>query len=666
MPPSSCCVPRVRSCSTRGRPGEAASSTRRPCSWSRSLPTAGLLIKNLVAGAALPSAVTSRITEAAEGNPLFVEQMLGMLMDERLLERDGDGWRVSPDLVRLPVPPTISALLAARLDRLPPDERAVAERAAVVGRIFERGAVSELSPEGHRPEVPRHLMSLVRRELVRPDATGVDGGEAFRFRHLLIRDAAYEALPKTERAELHERFAYWLERSVGDRLFEYEEVVGHHLEQAYRYCVELGTVDGRTEVLARQAGERIAAAGRHALEREDYSAAAALLTRADELLGLEFAVETLLDLGDTFSQGGRYQDALRTYERAMKGAAAEGRRDLEIRARLRVVDMQAVVEPAAFTLLTPTATAALPELEQLGDSAGLAHAELLLGRAHGDAMRYAEALESFDRAVEHARGARDLPLERRASGMAALALVNGPMPAQQAAERCDAALAEVTSRRTRALLLTTSGCLLAMRGETLDAQQRFLESEMLLEELGAPGRLAVAATFSGSALRASGDHVAAEARFRRAYSLLESIGEASQIYATAGCFAHLLVDLDRDSEAEAFVATASASDASNVEPQVHWRTARARMLLKRGELDEALQLTLEAKEIVDRTDALVHRGDAALVLAQILAAAGRAADAVGEAAEALRLYASKGHLVLAGKAQELLADHDHASSTSTS
>ena len=137
------------------------------------------------------------------------------------------------------VPPTIGALLAARLDRLPVDERSTAQRASVVGRVFERAAVAALTPPTAEIDLTASLAGLVRRELVTPERSELTADEAFKFRHILIRDAAYEGLAKADRAELHERFADWLEAFAGDRIMEVREILGYHLQLAYRYRTEL-------------------------------------------------------------------------------------------------------------------------------------------------------------------------------------------------------------------------------------------------------------------------------------------------------------------------------------------------------------------------------------------------------------------------------------------
>src|SRR6185369_6770418 len=182
------------------------------------------------------------------------------------------------------VPPTIHALLAARLDRLSDPERRTIERASVVGKEFAQREVSELTPADGRAAVGGQLMTLVRKELIRPERRRDDGGETFRFRHLLIRDAAYDSLPKAERAELHERFADWLERTAGDRIADLDEIVGYHLDQARTYRLALGPEDERTRALALRAGRRLAAAGRRAFERDEVRTSIRLLSQAERLL----------------------------------------------------------------------------------------------------------------------------------------------------------------------------------------------------------------------------------------------------------------------------------------------------------------------------------------------------------------------------------------------
>ena len=253
------------------------------------------LIGRLDAGSALDEGLRGRITAASAGNPLYVEEMLAMVR-----EHGGEG--------EIAVPPTIHALLQARIDSLDGDVRVVMERGSVEGEVFHRGAVAVLSPEPVREEVGSHLATLVRKELIRSTSPTFPDDEGFRFRHLLIRDAAYESLPKATRAELHERFADWL---ATHDLVERDEIVGYHLEQAHRYRAELAPDDSELADLATRAAGHLAAAGRTALDRGDYNAGGSLLRRAAALFGPESQARLALtpDLVVVMWESGELEEA---------------------------------------------------------------------------------------------------------------------------------------------------------------------------------------------------------------------------------------------------------------------------------------------------------------------------------------------------------------------
>ncbi len=252
-----------------------------------------LLVRNLLGGDALAVDVRSRIVEAADGFPLFVEELVAMLIEVGALRRENGRW-VASDLSRISTPGTIHALLAARLDRLSPEERALLERGSVEGQVFHRGAVVHLSPEAERSSVEDRLSELTLKELIQPESAVFAGEDAFRFHHLLLRDVAYESIRKEERAALHERFTAWLEAQAGERASEYDEILGYHLEQACHYHAELradGAADGE---LAVRAAERLGSAGLRAQARGDWSAAASLLSRAVGLLPQDSGVRAKL------------------------------------------------------------------------------------------------------------------------------------------------------------------------------------------------------------------------------------------------------------------------------------------------------------------------------------------------------------------------------------
>ena len=226
------------------------------------------LIEQLVGDAGAAADLPERVFAAAQGNPLFVEELVRMLLEERHAD----------------VPPTIHALLAARLDRLEPAERGVVEAAAVVGRSFSGGAVLELVGGDDREELDGRLGALVAKQLIEPDGSRFAGESTFSFNHILVRDVAYQGILKGQRSELHASFAAWLERVAGERANEYEEILGYHLERSHRYLAELGPLDERGRELGTRAAARLGSSGGRALARGDIGPAVNLLERAVSLL----------------------------------------------------------------------------------------------------------------------------------------------------------------------------------------------------------------------------------------------------------------------------------------------------------------------------------------------------------------------------------------------
>ena len=343
------------------------------------------------------------MTEVAQGNPLYAEQLVAMLADEA---------RDAVELVTLP--PTIQALLTARLDRLDPGEREVLQRAAVVGKEFWPGAVAALN--GGDEGLGTTLLGLVRRELVEPAASSIPGQDGFRFRHALIRDAAYAGIPKRTRADLHERFVGWLE--LHDTA---EELHGYHLERAYLYRDELGSLDDHARSLGERAGELLTAAGRQALARDDAPAAVNLLERGVALLPRTSGTRghVLLDLAIALMRSGSFAAAEGALEEALDLARSDGDRQLELRT---------LVERAFFRIFTNAQTPAeeitriaeeaIPALEALGDHRGVARAWHLLSEPPVDACRWGERAAALEHALEHARRAGDTREAARAAAVA--------------------------------------------------------------------------------------------------------------------------------------------------------------------------------------------------------------------------------------------------------
>ena len=348
----------------------------------------GRLVTNLLADDSVDAVVGERIARAAEGHPLYAEEITGLLVDEgRLVLKEGR-WTPTGDLADLPVPPTISAVLAARLDRLPQSERELIEVASVMGQVFYPAAVRELSSEGSGTNAG--IAALVRKQFVRPERSDLSATEALGFRHLLIRDAAYSSIPKSTRADLHERFARWLDRTAG-ALGEGDEIVGYHLEQAHRYRDELGPTDDRTRTLAREAAERLAAAGRQAFARRDLSATVNLLARAADLLSRRDPLrpELLADLGLALSRTDLPRADVVLAE-AIDGAQAIQDHRVEAIAGVRKVFVRIMRDPDAVQQTSLEEAERYAELfDGWSDDLGVAEA-LILSRDHpvlGRALR---------------------------------------------------------------------------------------------------------------------------------------------------------------------------------------------------------------------------------------------------------------------------------------
>jgi predicted ATPase/class 3 adenylate cyclase len=618
------------------------------------------LIRNLLGQARLPAEVQTRIVEAAEGNPLFVEEMLRMFIDDGLLRRDDDHWVSTVDLSEVSTPGTIQALIAARLDRLEEDERAVIQRAAVVGKVFYWGAVTELSPEEARRKVGGNLQTLTRKELIVPEPSPFAGDDAFRFSHILIHDTAYGSTPKRMRVDLHERFASWLEHAAGPRLAEFEEIVGYHLELACRNLAELGPVDERGLAVAGRAAKRLGAAGRRAFARGDTPAAANLLSRATKLLPERdpARVELLAEVGAVLTETGAWQEAEAVLMEAIELARLIDDRRSEALAIVRLLWIQ--VHSGRFS----SHVDALPELEraisvfeELGDDAGLADGWIFRGHIEFSIGRAGRAVEAVDRAIEHAHQAHDLRREASALRTRSSSQTWGPTPADEVATTLEGVLdgPAATYPLFRAAMLLLRAIVEGWRGN-FDLARNLVETARTLgEEYGAKLDLADISIAAGYVALLEGEPAVAERLFGEAVGFFREIGDLGHLSSYASAHAEALLALGRDDEAMSLTEEAEgASIEGDVDAHVHWRRVRARILARRGELEEAVRLATEAADLARLTDDLDKRGKAVLDLAGVLRLADRPQESVAAAREALDTFERKGNVVMAKTVRELL------------
>jgi class 3 adenylate cyclase len=281
------------------------------------------LVEHLLGDEDIAADLAHHVAERAEGNPLFVAELVRMLVEERRLEHTDAGLSAVHSSL-LSLPPTIHALLAARIDRLDPEERDAVEAGAVIGRPFGASALLALTDGADRPTLDGRVEALVRKQLIAPDGGRFAGEETFSFTHILLRDVAYRGVLKARRADLHGRYADWLERAAGERAAEYDELLGYHLEHAHRYLTELGALEERGELAAR-AARRLGSSGGRALARGDTRAAVSLLERAVSLLDGDDPArrELTIKLGIALAQTGQLTrvDAI-LRDRLMDGRAS--------------------------------------------------------------------------------------------------------------------------------------------------------------------------------------------------------------------------------------------------------------------------------------------------------------------------------------------------------
>jgi class 3 adenylate cyclase len=610
------------------------------------------LLQHLLGSDPLSDPVRARVAEASEGNPLFAEELVGMFVDTGALGREQGGWVPTVSFESVPIPPSIQALLAARIDRLPPDERAAAERASVVGRAFSQRAVVALSPEEERAEVPGILMRLVRKELLRPDASGLSGEDAFRFRHILIREAAYESIPKAERAQLHERFADWLESSAGERRSEQDELIGYHLEQAHRYRLELGPADTRAQRLAERSAASLRAAGHRARDRGDIPATVNLFRRALDLQAADDPARArlLVDLADALFRAGELETARGLIEEAIPLASGEGDADLEAAARTLRLHLLHHLAPEEFlAAVDPEIESLVPALERSGDDLGLARAWHIRSVGRWRAGDLPASVAAAEHALVHAERAGDRREAEEALAILDLAALSGPTPVPLAIQRCEAVLERPgLSRVARASALATIAALEAMRGEFDRARGQARESTAILEELGERVVVGYQAVAVAIVELLAEDVDAAERELTRGYQAVAGFSQRSVRPYLAAWLARVYYRQGRLEESDRMTREAEEWGGSwDVGTEALWRATRGKLLARAGRVRDGEAQARRALELISRTEFLNMRASILTDLAEVVLAARHPLDALRLAQEAMRMHEIKGNIAAA-------------------
>jgi tetratricopeptide (TPR) repeat protein len=620
------------------------------------------LIGGLLGPGGIESRIRSKVVQAADGNPLFVEQLVSMLIDEGLLVRDDGHWVGRGDLSTVRVPTTISALLETRLDQLGAIERSTLMRAAVVGKVFSRSSVAALLPEELRQQVGMSLLSLERKGFVRPDPSSLFGEQALAFRHALIRDSAYQAMLKRTRAELHERFADWLEATASQRLSEYEEILGHHLEQAYRHRVALGPVDQEGRALAGRAATRLIGAAWRASARGDVAARLNLFGRVEELLGQEDprygAVR--LEFALAVSAAGDVERAEALLGEIADEARARGERPLELRSRIHRQWLRSLTHPTETPLarLLAEGEEAVTTFTEFGDDGGVALAWYLIATAHYLCSHQGLRLQAAQQALEHATRTGDIELASRCVSHIAFAMLHGSTPAKTAVEQSQDLLARFPERPQFELVITTPMCVsLAMLGRFQQARQAAARAKAIAEDLGSKWNIALVLWMAGDVERLAGAWEAGERLYRSGYELYARMGEKTLLSTLVVFLGDAVYAQGRHDEAFGLTQVSrEAASPEDVVSQMFWRALRAKVLARRGATSEAERLGRDAVEVGRTADCIDMQGDVLMDLSEVLRLVGRPYEARKAAEEALSRYTQKGNIVSAGRARAVLAD----------
>ena len=606
--------------------------------------------------------VANTIVLSAGGNPLFVEEMLRMLVDDGLLSRDGSRWVVTGNLASAHAPETVQAVIAARLDRLPADELKTLQYASVIGEVFWWGAVGALVDDATAFDVGRRLQALARKDLVRADPSTFFSEDAFRFGHLLIRDVAYEGLPKKTRADLHERFAGWVAERAAERSAEFDEIIGFHLETAHRYLTEVAPRDERLEALAVAAAQRLRTAGRRSSDRGDMPAASNLLSRATTLTPLEHPdrLTLLLDYADALNYSGRWREAEDVFSRAVEDAHRADAPAIEWRAKMRILWLHMhVASDLNHAKALERTQPALEYFEKTGDHAGLAMCLDFIGDVRFWQGECAAAIGIYRQAEEHAKRGGAVRNATKTRHSICLALTQGLTPAKEVIAELESMLRE--HEGDRVLLFKTQRFLAMMHafGGDFDRARVFARQGIeMARELGmdvdlAGGNLRDAATVA----TLEGDLDRAESYLREGVEILQRIGDRGHLDSVAPALALVLLKTrGREREALEVAALADGVLENDEDAQVLRLSAKAIALGRLGELEEALTLALDAVARASSTEYVLLRAQSQEALAEVHQSAGNFAEAAEALERAIGEHESKGNIVSAEAARRTLVE----------
>ncbi|HNM84871.1 MAG TPA: AAA family ATPase, partial [Mycobacterium sp.] len=571
----------------------------------------------------LPEELLRRLPTSTGGNPLFVRELVGMLVHDGVLAPKPDGWRLTVDAADIDVPPTIQALLASRLERLKPADRRVLEVASVIGTDFAASAVAELT--GLRDaEVIAVLNRLRRLDLAEPSGAYAGDAAVWRFHHVLIRDVAYRRLLKSERADLHERLANWVEAGGTNLAFESDEVVARNLEAAQGYRSDLGLRDTHSAELALRSARSYLSSARRALDRDELvsagtqAARGAALATADTALHAELLLvgcEAFLSAGDVAAGSPLVDDLERIAGDALAPWAICYRCQLVV-----------YTEPRRLPDADARLQEAIDEFARRGDAAGLARAHRVRANARARLGRVGDAEIDLFEALIAARRGGDHRQITAALGAAPNAALWGPSPAPKAGGRClDVVRMQRMTTAAPSLEATSLRCLAVLellRGRPDKARSMLADARQVVAELGLRHGLMETELYAGIIELMVGDPVAAEPHFRTALEGLDALGVGADAGQAAALLARSVLAQGRVEEADRYAAESERIAGHNLKTAIGWRAVRAEILSAQGQHEAAIAKAREAVAVAADTDLVLDHADACLALSRVLAAAG--------------------------------------------
>ncbi|HZN16578.1 MAG TPA: adenylate/guanylate cyclase domain-containing protein, partial [Acidimicrobiales bacterium] len=546
------------------------------------------LAAKVLGASALPDELLRRLPSSTGGNPLFVRELIGMLAYDGVLVQEPKGWRLTIDVDAIAVPPTIHALLSSRLERLGAADRRIVEIASVAGSDFSLGAVRALT-DVDRAGIALSLNRLRRLELAHPSGSYAGDEPVWRFHHVLIRDAAYRRLLKSDRADLHERLADWVAAGGAGAAVDHDETIARHLEAAHTYRLELGTLDKHTGELALRAARRYAASGRRALDRDELvsagtqAARGAALATADDVVHADLLLigcEAFLSAGDVTAGAPLVDDLERVAGDALAPWATCYRCQFVV-----------YTDPERLLEVDGRLQGAIDEFGKREDAAGLSKAHRVRASARARLGRIGDCESDLFEALIAARQSGDHRQITAALSAAPGAALWGPSPVPKAGGRCldvvrmqrmttAAPSLEATSLRSLAVLEL-------LRGRPDKARTMLADARQVVADLGLRHGLMETELFAGIIESMDGDLVAAEPHFRTALEGLDALGAGADAGQAAALLARSVLAQGRVDEADRYATESERLAGRNLKTAIAWRAVRAEILAAQGCHDEA-------------------------------------------------------------------------------